>query len=559
MLKKVFSLKTGLVCAAILAYSCLFAANYPDVTFGTEEEIWPGLTFNTAAEPNEPWEFCILEVDMTNPGVELHPVTAGTRVATSEQAKGVDAVAAVNAGFFGMTSGISMSYIEIDGNIVWSNSGTYSTMGITGNHHEKCVITQVKSNNEPAVSTPEWENVINGLAGLSNLVTNGGVNVTLEGGGWENDRHPRTGAGYDEDANKLYFVTVDGRSTDSVGMTLAEFARFFIDLGCDAAMNYDGGGSTTCWVDGEVKNNPSDGSERTVNSIWAIVPAMIIDNTDTEFQSTGTWSQALTSQDYDRNSLTCSSTDTSAEAVWTATLPKTGSYKVYAWYAASSGHVTNAAYGIEHMLGSDIVTVNQTANGDQWILLGEYPFTDTQAAYVQLSNPAIAGKSVSADAVKFVYQSDSIQNSIVDNLDAGVSMTGAWTTGTYGEPWESNYHFAYTSTSSDKSFTWQATAPYTGDYKVSSYWIAGSNREPQSKFQITDKNGTHTVYADQTVNGEQWNELGTTFSYEKDDTMSITLFNDKTTGTVVVADAVKFSLVDAQPVVTAAENWDLLK
>ncbi len=74
-------------------------------------------------------------------------------------------------------------------------------------------------------------------------------------------RHPRTAIGF----NDMYFflLVVDGRQKDmSIGMTLPELADFMLDLGCTEAMNLDGGGSSTFWLDGKIMNSPSDGHER---------------------------------------------------------------------------------------------------------------------------------------------------------------------------------------------------------------------------------------------------------------------------------------------------------
>jgi hypothetical protein len=86
-------------------------------------------------------------------------------------------------------------------------------------------------------------------------------------------RHPRTGVGYDSDAGTVLFVTVDGRRPGySVGMTLPRFAQLFKSLGADSALNLDGGGSTTMWVRGDVKNRPSDGAERAVTTALLVLP-----------------------------------------------------------------------------------------------------------------------------------------------------------------------------------------------------------------------------------------------------------------------------------------------
>ena len=46
------------------------------------------------------------------------------------------------------------------------------------------------------------------------------------------------------------------------GADYSELAHLFKDLGCTDAINLDGGGSTTFWLDGKVMNSPSDKHER---------------------------------------------------------------------------------------------------------------------------------------------------------------------------------------------------------------------------------------------------------------------------------------------------------
>ena len=58
-------------------------------------------------------------------------------------------------------------------------------------------------------------------------------------------------------------MVVDGRQRSSVGMTYTELAKYMREkLGCDEALNLDGGGSATLWVFGHVMNSPSEGRER---------------------------------------------------------------------------------------------------------------------------------------------------------------------------------------------------------------------------------------------------------------------------------------------------------
>lgn len=84
-------------------------------------------------------------------------------------------------------------------------------------------------------------------------------------------RHPRTSVGFSKDSTKIFFVVVDGRQQSSAGMTLPELAELMINIGAYHALNLDGGGSSTMYVDGEVKNNPSDGIERPVSNAILIL------------------------------------------------------------------------------------------------------------------------------------------------------------------------------------------------------------------------------------------------------------------------------------------------
>jgi hypothetical protein len=93
----------------------------------------------------------------------------------------------------------------------------------------------------------------------------GGEVLTADNG----ELHPRTAIGIDRDLRLLHLVVVDGRSESSSGMTLLQLADLLRSLGDDAALNLDGGGSSTMVAKDPagllgVRNSPSDGSERAV-------------------------------------------------------------------------------------------------------------------------------------------------------------------------------------------------------------------------------------------------------------------------------------------------------
>jgi len=75
--------------------------------------------------------------------------------------------------------------------------------------------------------------------------------------GWFIKRNPRTFAGIDAQGRTV-LVTVDGRTTSDLGLSIPEAADVARSLGLTDAINLDGGGSTTLALDGKVVNHPSD-------------------------------------------------------------------------------------------------------------------------------------------------------------------------------------------------------------------------------------------------------------------------------------------------------------
>ncbi len=99
------------------------------------------------------------------------------------------------------------------------------------------------------------------IAGVPQLIKDSKIDIT-----WEQEkttrsfvetRHPRTAVAKLKDG-KFLMITVDGRSESSGGIGLQDLAEYLLSLGAIDAMNLDGGGSTTMFLDGKVVNHPSD-------------------------------------------------------------------------------------------------------------------------------------------------------------------------------------------------------------------------------------------------------------------------------------------------------------
>ncbi len=113
-----------------------------------------------------------------------------------------------------------------------------------------------------------------GLTGGAMLVQGGKIPPYFTHSAAGESRQPRTAAGTTADGKTLLIVTVDGRkdASESIGMTQSELASYMKELGCENALNFDGGGSTTMVARQEgstgisTVNVPSDGFERGVSA-----------------------------------------------------------------------------------------------------------------------------------------------------------------------------------------------------------------------------------------------------------------------------------------------------
>jgi len=130
---------------------------------------------------------------------------------------------------------------------------------------------------DPAAATAQpggdAEDITNGVP---QLIKDGKIDIT-----WQQEktskafvetRHPRTAVAKLKDG-KLLMITVDGRSEASGGIGLQDLAEYLLSLGATDAMNLDGGGSTTMFVDGKIVNHPSDKEgERKVGDAILVTP-----------------------------------------------------------------------------------------------------------------------------------------------------------------------------------------------------------------------------------------------------------------------------------------------
>jgi hypothetical protein len=121
-----------------------------------------------------------------------------------------------------------------------------------------------------SIPADAWVESVDALPGGPLIVRNGRMTPPS---GWvaegfshtrhNGPRHPRTAVGM-TGSGQMLLVTVDGRRSRSVGMTMWELTELLIALGARDGLSLDGGGSTTMTVLGKTRNRISDPKPRPV-------------------------------------------------------------------------------------------------------------------------------------------------------------------------------------------------------------------------------------------------------------------------------------------------------
>jgi exopolysaccharide biosynthesis protein len=183
-------------------------------------------------------------------------------ITTSEFAKKYDAIAAINGTFFDIKNGGSVDFLKVNDTLINQNRLDKNNRR-TFHQDAAVVINKQKVGIKKWDGNASWENNLKD----ENIMVSGpllildNVAEKLDSISFNKTRHPRTALGIKPNGNVI-LLTVDGRQENSSGMSLFELTKIMKWMGCTSAINLDGGGSTTLYVNnyGEngVVNHPSD-------------------------------------------------------------------------------------------------------------------------------------------------------------------------------------------------------------------------------------------------------------------------------------------------------------
>ena len=197
-----------------------------------------------------------------NKGVFAVAAEPQTLVTTSAFGLRENALVALNGNFFDVKNGGSVDYVRVDSKVV--NENRLEKEGKRARHQQAALLVKDrKLSLHKWDGSADWEKNLSGEDVMLNgpLLLWNGIIEQLDTTSFTRMRHPRTCLGFKPNGN-VVLLTVDGRHEQSAGMSLPELEKIMRWLGCESALNFDGGGSTTLWVKdfgrNGVVNYPSD-------------------------------------------------------------------------------------------------------------------------------------------------------------------------------------------------------------------------------------------------------------------------------------------------------------
>lgn len=172
---------------------------------------------------------------------------------TSQAALDSGAIVAINGSFYNTRPPYnSACYLKINGEVIFERSGKMGDRdggAVLIDDRGRVSVEQGDPDDPQWVSTRTEPSII----GSGPMMLQDGQRIDMGTGAFVTLRHPRTAIG--TSGNKVYLVTVDGRSEgNSLGVNLNELANILKWLGAENALNLDGGGSTTMYIEGQPEN-----------------------------------------------------------------------------------------------------------------------------------------------------------------------------------------------------------------------------------------------------------------------------------------------------------------
>ena len=215
----------------------------------------------------------LVVVDMNSKKVRLRPFVNSSGSDTSDSADSLNAIAAVNGGYFNLSNGMSTSYVVVNGKTVCDPKLNPALVGNAklapfmdaiidrtevrlGSAKDGKQIIDIANHNSANLHAGATDDSLQaGPRLLPALTAEKEAFVRKEADGKDVDSigvhktAARTAFGVTDDGHVLIICIAGGKQDEfSSGVTLSQLADLMRQLGCVNAMNFDGGTSTTMVV-----------------------------------------------------------------------------------------------------------------------------------------------------------------------------------------------------------------------------------------------------------------------------------------------------------------------
>lgn len=256
----------------------------------------------------------------------------------------------------------------------------------------------------------------------------------------------------------------------------------------------------------------------------------------------GTWTTASSATDKFGADYRYKGMGTGASYLqYTPNISSPGNYQIYEWHTQGGNRSAGTPHIVTYNGGTANLPINQMANGGKWNLLGTFNLISGSAGNVRITDGFTDSTQIAlADAIKFLPVPADI---ILDNASA--SLVGSWTTGTSAtDKYGASYYYKGPGTGA-ASCQFVPNLAANGTYQVYEWHTAGGNRAVDAKFRVNNGNtgASQNFVINQTVSGGTWNLLGS-FTFSQGTCCTVSVSDSFTTGSVVVADAVKLVFVN---------------
>lgn len=218
-------------------------------------------TFVYTIDLNNPKVSVVASMPYNKPKFAMQPMTGQ---ATALLNPNFEVVGGVNGDFYDMTTGVPRGIFVFNGMILRASFTNRNEGYLAVNKENKVSLEEIENFDQQAQQLQQ------AVSGGVWLVKNGQTLVQTD-----KEIHPRTAVGITAE-NQLLLMVVDGRNyTWSNGMNYEDLGDFMRSIGSVSALNLDGGGSSTFFINPDftlnrfqIRNLPSDngGIERAVGN-----------------------------------------------------------------------------------------------------------------------------------------------------------------------------------------------------------------------------------------------------------------------------------------------------